>query len=281
MYIRLSVIILFISYSLNSFANSDSIGVENNKGKKLIVHKIEPKETYYSLARKYDVTPSSVIEFNSNIALQPGKIVKVPTERPFIEENAPTSTITVSATYSIIDYKVGPKETLYFIAKRFNTTIEDIRQLNNIQGSALSIGQTLKVRQGTLATPVPPAVAATAPELSLANKEEFEPVKTEAKVPSNRYGLRAISDRGAAIAIEDENIDGTKLLVLHRTAPTGTVMKITNPMTQKSTFAKVVGKFTENESTKDVIIIVTKATSELLGALDKRFQVYIDYGITE
>ena len=69
------------------------------------------------------------------------------------------------------------------------------------------------------------------------------------------------------------------LVALHRTAPIGTVVKITNPMTDRVTFAKVVGKFTENESTKDVILVVTKATAELLGALDKRFQVTIDYGM--
>jgi hypothetical protein len=53
---------------------------------------------------------------------------------------------------------------------------------------------------------------------------------------------------------------------------------VTNPMTDRVTFAKVVGKFTENDSTKDVIIVLTKATADLLGALDKRFQVTIDYG---
>jgi hypothetical protein len=41
----------------------------------------------------------------------------------------------------------------------------------------------------------------------------------------------------------------------------------------------VVGKFTENESTKDVVIVITKATADMIGALDKRFQVNIVYGV--
>jgi hypothetical protein len=52
-------------------------------------------------------------------------------------------------------------------------------------------------------------------------------------------------------------------------------------MTQKSTFAKVVGKFTENESTKGVLIVLTRTAAELIGATDKRFQVSLVYGIPD
>jgi hypothetical protein len=65
---------------------------------------------------------------------------------------------------------------------------------------------------------------------------------------------------------------------LHRTAPIGTVIKITNPMTNLTTYAKVVGRFTDNEANKDVIIVVTKNVADSLGALDKRFHVSISYG---
>jgi hypothetical protein len=66
--------------------------------------------------------------------------------------------------------------------------------------------------------------------------------------------------------------------VLHRTAPLGTVLKITNPMTNRTTFAKVVGRFNDNESTKDVLIVMTKNVADALGGLDKRFFVNISYG---
>jgi len=73
-------------------------------------------------------------------------------------------------------------------------------------------------------------------------------------------------------------LDPNKKLVLHRTAPIGTVIKITNPMTNRTTFAKVVGHITDNEATKDVIIVMTKNVADSLGALDKRFHVNISYG---
>ena len=71
------------------------------------------------------------------------------------------------------------------------------------------------------------------------------------------------------------------MLILHRTAPVGTIIQITNPMTNRSTFAKVVGKFTENETTKDVIIVMTKAVADAVGALDKRFFCTLTYGPKE
>lgn len=65
---------------------------------------------------------------------------------------------------------------------------------------------------------------------------------------------------------------------MHRTAPVGTIIKITNPNTNRTTFAKVVGSFTENETNKDAIVVMTKDVAESLGALDKRFYVNISYG---
>ena len=57
----------------------DSIGVENNNGKKLIIHKVDPKESYYSIARKYNVNVKDVQSYNNNASLQIGLIIKVMT----------------------------------------------------------------------------------------------------------------------------------------------------------------------------------------------------------
>jgi LysM repeat protein len=144
----------------------DSISVENLNGKKNIVHKVEAKETYYSIARKYNVTPQSVIQFNSNKSLQIGTILRVPTERPFEEStiiNADKKQESnTSAKIAVIDYKVGPREYLLAIAKKFNTTVEDLKTLNNLSSNNLSIGQIIKVPFGSASSeqlappPAPP-----------------------------------------------------------------------------------------------------------------------------
>ncbi len=270
----------------------DSVGVEGLEGKQIILHKLDPKETYFSLGRKYNVNPAAIIDFNRNKALKIGDLVKIPTQRPFTgTESKPASEI-VAATDEFITYTVKPKETLYSIAKKFNTTIDEIKRINNLRISSLSIGQTLKIKNiaapqtnnesSTIAvnTNNQPLVASV-DSANQANNAT-EPISTEdRKLPATRYGLREVREKGLASWIQDESLDETKMLALHPTAPVGTIIKLTNPMTQKSTFAKVVGKFTENESNKGLIIIITKTAADLIGALDKRFQVNLVYGIAD
>jgi len=280
--------ICFSLLTLTASAAIDSISVENLNGKKNIVHKVEPKETYYSIARKYYVTPQSVIQFNNNKALQIGTIIRVPTDRDFNEpQNAKPAAIQQNAKIAVVDYKVGPREYLLAIARKFNTTVEDIKTLNNLSSNNLSVGQIIKVPYGTSgpeqAMAPPPATPVDTPSVETRSTpsqiDSSKNASERLKLPPARYGLREVNERGVAVYIADENIDATKMLALHQTAPIGTVIKITNPMTGKSTFAKVVGKFTPNESNKDAIIVITKAAADLIGALDRRFQVSLVYGV--
>jgi LysM repeat protein len=279
--------ICFSLLTLTTSAAIDSISVENLNGNKNIVHKVEPKETYYSIARKYYVSPQSVIQFNNNKALQIGTIIRVPTDRPFNEPQNVKPALNQTAKVAIVDYKVGPREYLLAIARKFNTTVEDIKTLNSLKSNNLAVGQIIKVPYGTSAPEQqmapPPAAPIDTPiaekRVSTLQIDSSKNASERLKLPPARYGLREVNERGVAVYIADDNIDATKMLALHQTAPIGTVVKITNPMTGKSTFAKVVGKFTPNESNKDAIIVVTKAAADLIGALDKRFQVNLVYGV--
>ncbi len=502
--IYLSAVVLFALNIANAKANTarDSIGVENNKGKKLIVHQIVAKDTYYSIGRRYSVSPKDIMAFNDNKYLQVGVIIKVPTNVPFTASSGSSNTETTSSTANVIEHTIKPKENLNMLAEKYGTTINEIKALNNLTSSNLSIGQVIKIpakngEQTATASPstppaknnteapvvntqssdqtmiehtvapkeflgkiaekygttveevkkannlsgnnlrigqklkipatknidenkvvsaaveekpvqenkssdtagthtvlrnetiftiakqygitayqirtmnnlpdnaitigqvlkVPGGIVAdvqvpkekqaetktkevpvvtkdesfihtvatgenifsiakkynlTAFQIRTANKlednnikvdqkliiprppqpksvndaskeeQENEPDSTMVKDPKLRrdpsvYGLSQIEEKGTAVWIADQDLDGTKMLVLHRTAPVGRVIKITNPMTNRTTFAKVVGKFTENESTKDVIIVMTKAVADSLGALDKRFFCNLTY----
>ena len=296
--VRTMLLMLGLLISGSAMASRiDSVGVENLEGKQIILHKLDPKESYYSLGRKYNVNPAAIIDFNRNKALKIGDLVKIPTQRPFAQNTAAAAASPVQESIQqdeLITYKVKPKETLFSIAKKFNTSIDDIRKINNLRSSALSVGQTLKIRNTTTsiyteAVPASPAPAPvtetpTAPVSSPAenNGEAVDiSTNTDRRLPATRYGLKEIKEKGIASWMEDESMDDSKMLALHPTAPVGTIIKITNPMTQKSTFAKVVGKFAENESNKGLIIIITKTAADLIGALDKRFQVNLVYGIPD
>ena len=282
-------IFLFMLLSGSAIASDiDSIGVENLEGKQLILHRITPKESYYSLGRKYGVNPAAIIDYNRNKALAIGTLVKIPTQRIFI------STITTVssplnlpiATDDVLEYVVKPKETLFSISKKFSVPIQELKDFNKLKTTSLKVGQIINIKgrvEPVLInnTVVQPIAVNTIFKTDTTKTPMAESAELDRKLPAAKYGLREIKEKGLATWIEEAELDAGRMLALHPSAPIGTIIKITNPMTQKSTFAKVVGKFTENESTKGAIIVLTKTAAELIGAVDRRFQVSLVYGIPD
>lgn len=246
----------------------DSIGIENKDGKEIIIHKLAAKETYYSLGRLYNVTPKDIISFNANKRLKIGETIKIPTNRAFLANQVAQTSSTITDP-EFIEYKVGAGETLYTISKRFQVAADYIVEFNNLQGNSLKAGQTLRIPQG------PRAIQ----PLADADPVAIEEVDKEFSLPPNRYGLTQVNSKGIGVWIDGLNTEDGNMLALHKTAPVGTIIKITNPMTQRTTYAKVVGKYNDSNDTRDAIIVISKATASLIGIIDKRFLVNISYGM--
>src|SRR5882757_7125981 len=92
---KLKILLLvapLLTLSISLFANPvvDSVGVENLNGKKVVLHKLDPKDNYYSVGRRYNVSPKNIIQFNNNAPLKIGGIIKVPTEQSFTQTAAST-----------------------------------------------------------------------------------------------------------------------------------------------------------------------------------------------
>lgn len=100
-------------------------------------YKVQKGDSLYSIAKKYNTSVSELVSLNklSSTNLKIGQILKVPT----IEENNNNSNIS-SNTYIV---KKG--DSLYSIAKEYNTTVDNIKKLNNLTNNLLSIGQILKI----------------------------------------------------------------------------------------------------------------------------------------
>jgi LysM repeat protein len=280
---------LFSSSKAFSKSVIDSIGVENENGKKVILHKIEPKESYYALGRRYNVSVQLIMDYNKSILLQPSAIIKIPTQRDFVIQSAKIIESVITDLPKTSIHKVKSGETLYGIANKYQISVESLKTLNNLRSTSLNIGQQIKV----------PYQAELDEQISQKNKVDKEtilekPIQDDkenvlisdstsnsevVESPRNKYGITEMNDKGLAAWIENDDLDSSKSYALHKTAPIGTIIRITNPMTNKSVFAKVVGKFAENENTKDVIIVLTKTTAETIGAIDKRFLVTITFGI--
>src|SRR5690606_4078295 len=130
------VLVLFLIFTNALQASSsviDSIGVENNNGKQVILHRVKAKESYYSLSRQYSALPKDIIAFNNNKSLRIGDLIRIPTDRAFTISTprpAPTQNSELTNQNENIQYKVSAGETLYTISKRFQVSIAEIVKEN-------------------------------------------------------------------------------------------------------------------------------------------------------
>ncbi len=75
----------------------DSIGIENLDGKKVILHKLDPRDNYFAIGRRYNVKPNVIMQFNNNASMRVGNVIKVPTEQPFLSPTPQTTASTAPA----------------------------------------------------------------------------------------------------------------------------------------------------------------------------------------
>ena len=92
-------------------------------------------DTLYGIAQKFGTTVDNLKSINNltTDSLAIGQILKIPSEE-------------VSSTNT---YTVKSGDTLYGIASKYNTTVDELKSLNNLTSNTLSIGQTLKIPSGT------------------------------------------------------------------------------------------------------------------------------------
>jgi len=287
-----SATFLFAGVSLaQAQSNTASQKTTVVNGKNFIEHTITAKDTYYQLSRIYGVPVKDIMSANNKKNLRVGDAVYIPTkDEPKKPETKPEIAQTDKSKERdsrslgnpngqtiqakiLTEYKVGNNETLYSIAKRFSTSVDNIKKLNSLDTDTVREGQTLKIPDGDVViveTEInPPAINIPIPENISKEEIEFE---------TNRYGIREKKEKGIGIWMENLESGGKSNLALHRTAPVGTILKITNPLTKSVTFAKVVGKFSDTADSRDAIVILSKSAASYIGALDKRFLIEITYG---
>lgn len=259
----------------------DSIGVEIENGQKIIVHRLEAKETYFGLSRRYGIPVKDIITANKNKPLKVGDIIRIPAgAAPAASSSGSTTSENNSAPELVPDlqpgeytqYKVGQGETLFTISKRFVISVETIKRANGLTSDQIKAGTILKVPHNEIPPPTPRVSDVFVTDSAMTDSA------AAVNIPPNRFGLHEATEKGIGVWIDDFTQGSGSMLALHRVLPVGTVIKITNPMTGRTALVKVVGKFADNAETKDAIIVISKSAASLIGVLDRRFQVEISYG---
>lgn len=91
---------------------------------------VKSGDTLYSIAKKYNTTVNAITTLNNltSNTLSIGQTLKIPTSTQNVTEQT---------------YTVKSGDTLYSIARKYNTTVSELINRNNLKTSNLSIGQKL------------------------------------------------------------------------------------------------------------------------------------------
>ena len=113
---------------------------------------VVPGDNYYRIARRFGISVNALLTANPSATpnlLRVGQVLIIPGvtsgPAPTVGAPAPTSVAPTSSAppAGAISYVVQRGDNLYRLSVRFNTTIARIKQLNNLTGDIIFIGQVL------------------------------------------------------------------------------------------------------------------------------------------
>ncbi len=139
-------------------------------------------------------------------------------------------------------------ETLYSISKKFNITIQKLKELNNLDNNNLSVGQKI---------------------IYSIDRGKIENNKVYDEFSTNRV-------EGFASFIDGMD-DSEKYLALHKTAKEGTIIFVKNQMNQNMVIVRVIGKLPDTGINEKIDIRLSKIAFEKLNAKDLIIPVELIY----
>lgn len=303
----------FFLFNLTVHAKvQDSIGNKVRNGKVYIIHEVDKGQGVYTVAKRYGVQMDLILKENPNAekGLVVGQLLYIPTgkpapfEEPLVKEYfasdkkkevVKTSEIknedkTTFAHYHLVE----ASETLFSIAKKYNTSVEIIKELNSLENNELSIGTKLLVPSVDGAKyPVVEVKSETKPITVEAPKEVVEAKNKELEEIKKKYGkestpvdqgnvvvakgaytkkvenmpefdVEKVTELGKAINLTAEGTNQAKNTAYHYEAPINTIIMVTNPANNKAVFVKVSGNFTF-DAKKGEVIQLSKAAMDQIG----------------
>ena len=98
------------------------------------IYTVQKGDTLYQIAKKYNTTIDELKKINNliNNNLSIGQKITIPNQNNKTNKN-------------YITYIVQKGDTLYQIAKKYQTTIEELKKINNLKTNNLNIGDILKI----------------------------------------------------------------------------------------------------------------------------------------
>ena len=238
---------------------------------KMHEHRLAPRQTLYSLAQFYGLTLEELYFYNptlKNANYSIGTVVRIPIPNRAI--NRYKGKYFEESQYVPVCYVVEKGDNLYHISKRvFKLPIETVKEKNNLESNVLSVGQVLNVGWMSIFG-IPDSL----------RQFKGHPLWKQSYVNKRKYFHKKVYKKerkrqGPALWIKGTK-DKSTLVVMHRQAREGDIIGVTNPMNNRTVYAKVVGKI-PYAYPANIEVIVSPTVAKMLGVLDEKFYAKIQY----
>ncbi len=103
------------------------------------------------------------------------------------------------------------------------------------------------------------------------------PNVTRPMIKSKILKRRMVTQNGVAQWSKNGTVTTEDLYVLHPSAPINSVVELSNPMTHRTIYAKVLSNMPPKLYADDVTVVVSPGVANLLGAIDGRFYVKLRF----
>jgi LysM repeat protein len=286
-----------------AFAQNELLVQRNEKGLYL-VHKVAPKENFYSVGRLYNITPKEIESFNGldmTKGLAVGQVVRIPLSTANFSQSSDKG--------RPVFYTVGQKEGLYRVSQNNNNVLmASLRKWNRLSNDNIAAGQKLIV--GYLVSSEADHIVVTQPEPEVKHNTVEEPKKTNTDPPAEKKETAvkeeikkpeppatkptqvAVTDASggyfksqfdAQVKVEPSKKDMTAAAGIFKTASgwqdtkyyalmdgvePGTIIKVINPTNSKVIYAKVLGEMSGIRQNVGYDIRISNAAASVLEVAD-------------
>jgi LysM repeat protein len=173
-------------------AQERSSNIQVIDGKKFYIHKIEKKQSLYSISKTYNVTLDELYQYNPDLrsGARAGQEIRI----PFQSQAVATPSLSID-TNKYQTYKIQKGETMYSLIKKFNLTEKQLLTYNPSlsegvkEGALIIVGEKPKKKPGKEnkdVKPPPPPVTST---ITTVDSALFRPV---AKAKKESYNIALV-----------------------------------------------------------------------------------------
>lgn len=253
----------------NLLTAKDSLLLTVESGVKLIHHLVKPKETLFSVAQYYGLSLEELYELHPEYQTDPvlkiGVLISIPIPNRAITRYKGKNFKT--AQFVPIFYVVQAGDNLFQICKRyFNMPVDTILQRNLLKSESIYPGQLLHMGWMGVEGIRAEWRTSMAPTTGGEHRQRYETEKRSRK---------EVVSQGVCFWQRNSNEKGD-LYALHREAVIGTVMAVTNPMSRKTVYAKVIGRIPSGYES-NIEVVLSPAAARQIGARDPRFFVKVRF----